>query len=317
MTPLDEWRDRARFTDFHGRRIAWWTSEPDDVADASNDKPWLLLIHGYPTSSWDWTGVWAALTPHFRIAALDMMGFGLSEKPKNIPYSLFHQADLQEALLEHLGVSEAHVFVHDYGVTVGQELLARQQERSLSFAIRSMVFLNGGLFPEHHHARAIQKLALTPLGPVMGMILSEERLKKTFDEIFGAATNASPAEIAGHWALINENGGVRILHKLMQYIVERRENRDRWVGALKASNVPLRLINGGMDPVSGAHLYTAYKAEVPNADAVLFDDIGHYPHTEAPDRTSAAFLDFHRQHRVIAPDTNAHSSSKSSPGDTP
>ncbi|HBK90087.1 MAG TPA: alpha/beta hydrolase, partial [Parvularcula sp.] len=80
----------------------------------------------------------------------------------------------------------------------------------------------------------------------------------------------------------------------------RRANRARWVGALKAARVPLRLIDGGADPVSGAHLYHYYKEQVPNADAVLFETIGHYPHTEAPDRTLAAFLDFHRKLKTVA-----------------
>ena len=67
------------------------------------------------------------------------------------------------------------------------------------------------------------------------------------------------------------------------------------MGALKQASAPLRLINGGADPVSGAHLYHYYIDEIPNADAVLFEDIGHYPHTEAPERVVDAFLAFHRR----------------------
>lgn len=288
MMALDAWREMARFLQLGGRRIAWWTSE-----ESEEEKPWLLLIHGFPTSSWDWTAIWPALEAHFRLAALDMLGFGLSEKPRDIDYSIMNQADLQEALLEHLGVGEAHLFTHDYGDTVAQELLARHNERSLSFSLKSLCMLNGGLFPEQHRARPVQKLGLSPLGPLVSLMMSRARLKQNFDAIFGPATKASTEEIDGHWSLMRENDGVAVMHKLLHYIPERKRHRGRWVGALSEARAPLRLIDGGADPVSGAHLYHYYLEQVPNADAVLFENIGHYPHTEAPAETMDAFLDFH------------------------
>lgn len=287
MIELETWRNAARYSEFNGAKIAWWqTSEP------AENKPWLLLIHGYPTSSWDWSALWPQLEARFNLIALDMLGFGLSDKPKTT-YSIFDQADLQEALLSELGVGAAHLFVHDYGNTVGQELLARHNEGALSFSIQSLCFLNGGLFPEQHRARLIQKVGLTPLGPVIGLMMTRDRLRKTFDSIFGEQTKASDEEIDGHFALIKEQDGHTVLHRLLRYIPERRDNRPRWVGALTDTRVPLRLINGGADPVSGRHLYHHYKSLIPDADAVLFDDIGHYPHTEAPTRVLGAFTEFH------------------------
>ncbi len=290
MKPLRQWREAAQFLECAGHRIAYWATPAPEAA-----KPWLLLIHGFPTSAWDWSGLWDRLEVNFNLAALDMLGFGLSDKPANIRYSILDQADLQEALLEHLGVSEAHLFVHDYGNTAGQELLARENDKSLSFAIRSCVFLNGGLFPEQHRPRPVQKLGLTPLGPLVGMMLSRAKLRSAFDAIFGSETKASDEEIDGHWALMNENHGRKVFHKLLQYIPERSVMRARWVGALKETRAPMRLINGGMDPVSGKHLYDYYLEQIPGADAVLLADIGHYPHTEAPDRVFAAFTEFHKK----------------------
>lgn len=294
MRSPERWTKNAKMLMAGGRRLAYWTSE-----ERNEEKPWLLLIHGYPTSSWDWSFLWDGLRPHFRLAAMDMLGFGLSEKPRDVDYAIAMQADFQEALLAHLGAGAAHVFTHDYGNTVGQELLARENEGALSFSIRSMAFLNGGLFPEQHRARPIQKLGLTPLGFLLGLLLTEAKLRKSFDEIYGPQTKASDEEIAAHWSFITANGGKRVLHKLLSYIPQRRANRARWVGALQAARVPLRLIDGGADPVSGAHLYHYYKEQVPNADAVLFETIGHYPHTEAPDRVLAAFLDFHRNLKTV------------------
>lgn len=294
MKSVASWKQQAKELSAGGRRLAYWTANESDET-----KPWLLLIHGYPTSSWDWTFIWDKLAAHFRLAAVDMLGFGLSEKPKHIGYSIFAQADFQEALLEHLGIGEAHILAHDYGDTVAQELLSRHNEGTLSFSIRSIVFLNGGLFPEQHRARPIQKFGLTPFGFMIGLLMSRARLRIALDEIYGADTKASDEEIDAHWALISESGGKRLLHKLLAYIPERRANRERWVGALQKASIPMRLIVGGADPVSGAHLYHHYRDLVPNADAVLFDEIGHYPQSEAPDEVAKSFLEFHRQYRTI------------------
>ena len=120
MRSAERWTKNAKTLIAGGRRLAYWTSE-----ERKEEKPWLLLIHGYPTSSWDWTFIWDGLRPHFRLVAMDMLGFGLSDKPRDIDYAIAMQADFQEALLAHLGAGAAHVFAHDYGDTVGQELLAR------------------------------------------------------------------------------------------------------------------------------------------------------------------------------------------------
>lgn len=294
MKSLAAWRTEARCADIAGRQYAYWTSNDGDTA-----KPRLLLIHGYPTSSWDWNFVWDELSAHFRLAAIDMLGFGLSEKPKDAAYSILAQADLQEALLKLLGDTEAHVLAHDYGDTVAQELLARHNDGALSFSMKSLTLLNGGLFPEQHRARPVQKFGLSPLGFLLGALFSKKALRRNFDQIFGAKTKPSDAEIDAHWALINESGGRRIIHRLLHYIPERVQNRERWVGALQKAAIPIFLIDGAEDPVSGAHMYDHFRKLVPNADAALLKGIGHYPQTEAPSAVAEAFLQFQQRLGVV------------------
>ncbi len=113
-------------------------------------------------ASWDWHLLWRPLSEHYRLIACDMLGFGDSAKPRGYAYSLLEQADLQQALLRHLGHAGAvHVLAHDYGDSVAQELLARHREGRIQLA--SCVFLNGGLFPETHRPVLVQRLLLSPL----------------------------------------------------------------------------------------------------------------------------------------------------------
>jgi pimeloyl-ACP methyl ester carboxylesterase len=256
----------------------------------------LLLIHGFPTSSWDWHKVWDALGARFaRVIAPDLMGFGFSSKPADYAYSILDQADLVEGLLAHLGVRRVHILAHDYGVTVAQELLARHLERGAGAApqVDACALLNGGLFPETHRARPIQKLLLTPLGPLLSRLMSRRSFERSFSAIFGASTQPSAQELAQFWALIRRDGGTRILHRLIRYMPERIKHRERWVGALQKTRVPLRVINGPDDPVSGAHMVARYRELIPNPDTVSLPGIGHYPQTEDPAGVLKAFFEFH------------------------
>lgn len=282
---LSDWHSRRQTLRFHGHEIAYW--------HAGRGEP-LLLIHGFPTASWDWHYQWQDLADRYQVIACDMLGFGYSDKPRRHTYSLMEQADLQQELLLHLGVTEpVHILAHDYGDSVAQELLARQQEDRL--AIASCTLLNGGLFPETHHALFTQKLLLSPLGGLFGRLFNQNRLNKVLRSLFGPETQPTETELGNFWKLIEHNDGPAVMHRLIHYISDRRLYRDRWVGALQQTSVPLRLIDGGADPVSGAHMLARYRELVPNPDTVLLEKIGHYPQIEAPSDVLFHYLEFRSQ----------------------
>ena len=81
-------------------------------------------------------------------------------------------------------------------------------------------------------------------------------------------------------------------HAPFHYILDRREHRERWVGAMQRTSVPLRLIDGPVDPISGAHMVERYRQLIPRPDTVMLDGIGHYPQTEAPEQVLAHYLAF-------------------------
>ncbi len=287
---LEQWRAAGRTFRHRGHDIFY-----RDAGDACSESA-LLLVHGFPTSSWDWARTWDALCARFpRVIAPDMIGFGYSAKPPDYDYSIFDQAGLHENLLAQLGVKRIHILAHDYGDTVAQELLARYEDRKAkddaSLVIESCALLNGGLFPETHRARLIQKLLLTPLGPLLSRLMNRRGFGNNFSAIFGPDTQPSKEELDQFWTLIQHHGGQRIMHKLIRYIPERHANRTRWVGVLQKTNVPLRVINGPLDPVSGQHMVDRYRELVPNPDTVTLPGIGHYPQVEDAAGVLRAFLE--------------------------
>ena len=252
----------------------------------------LLCLHGFPTASWDWVRIWQELTSRFRVIAPDMLGYGYSAKPRGHNYSIHEQADMIEALLIHPGIERFHILAHDYGDTVTQELLARHQENP-TFDIQSVCLLNGGLFPETHRLRPIQQLLLVPvLGSLITLFYNRNTFGRQFSEVFGANTQPTPDELDEFWQLIATNTGQRVIHELIRYIPERVTYRERWVGALVKNKIPLKLINGIDDPVSGGHMIARYLELMPAANITLLEGIGHYPQVEAPEKVLETYFDF-------------------------
>jgi pimeloyl-ACP methyl ester carboxylesterase len=83
-----------------------------------------------------------------------------------------------------------------------------------------------------------------------------------------------------------------IADKIFHFLEERIDNRERWVGALQQTSVPLRLINGVADPIAGQAMADTYREIVPRADVVMLPDIGHFPHLEAPEQVLQAHAEF-------------------------
>lgn len=296
MSPA-AWRASGQSFAWRGHRIFYreqGTGEP------------LLLLHGFPTSSWDWRHVWDDLARSYHVLAFDYLGFGFSDKPADGAYSVFAYADQAEALLARLGIARVHVLAHDLGDTVAQELLARSRDRAGGrggFAeLASVCLLNGGIFPELHRPRPIQKLLDSPIGALIARFTDRRRFGRGLAAVFGPRTQPSQAELDGFFECASFGAGLRNYHRLIRYMRERRRHRDRWVAPILDGDVPLALINGHLDPVSGKHVVDRLRELRPGAEIHDLPEIGHYPQTEAPLDVLRAYTAFRQRVAAMGAD---------------
>ena len=271
-----------------GREFAW--NEHKLFVRSAGAGPVLLLIHGFPTSSWDWARLWPLLEPTHHLYTLDMLGFGRSDKPRDFAYSIAAAADQWEAFAKAKGITQAHVLAHDYGDSVAQELLARQAEGKLGFRITSVAFLNGGLFPEAHHALPLQRWLAGPLGPLLARLSGFRNFAASLRRI--CAQRIDDIELREHWRLLRLKDGHLVLPALLGYLRERRAHRTRWVRALEAATVPLRFIVGLRDPISGVDMARRYREVLASADVVELPEVGHYPQCEDAAAVRQALVEF-------------------------
>ena len=225
----------------------------------------MTLLHGFPSSSHDWARVAPPLATEHALLLPDFLGFGASDKPADHAYSLTEQADLIEALWAHEGVDSTVLVAHDYAVSVTQELLARRSEGASSVDIVAVHLLNGGLYPDLHRPEPIQTALLDPeLGPQISAGITEEALTAALAPTFADGFD-SASDSAAMWTTLSRDDGHRLLHLLIRYIVDRRDNEDRWVQALEKTDVPLNFVWGMRDPISGAHMAARIRERVPHA----------------------------------------------------
>lgn len=254
--------------------------------------PLLVLLHGFPTSSYDWRQT-ISLMPGQKLLAFDFLGFGLSEKPRDHNYTLSWQADLTEELVDRYAEGgPVYVCAHDLGTSVGTELLARDTAGELGFDLCGMTIFNGSILVEKANPTLAQKLLRGPFGPLAARFANEAFFRRQFASIFSEAHPASDQDLTDNWALMCFNDGNRLGHKLVSYMDERVVYADRWHGAIQNWKGDLRLAWGMQDPVAVPEVLEGLLRMRPDLPTVRFDDVGHYPQVEDPKRFVEVLVDF-------------------------
>lgn len=259
------------------------------VVDAGPHEPSdlepLLVVHGFPTSSYDYAHLLAVLAQRRRVVLVDMLGFGLSAKP-DVRYTMALQADVVAGAVTALGIDRLALLTHDMGDTVGGELLARQAEDSWPVEVTRRVVTNGSIYIDMAQLTDGQHMLLSmpdevaPAGP--GPELMAASLIATL------APGHADVDMSGHAALVCRDGGDAVLPRTIRYIEERRANERRFTGAVESHPSPLHVVWGPLDPIAVAPMAERLVEARPDATLTWIDGAGHYPQVEAPEAFLAA-----------------------------
>jgi pimeloyl-ACP methyl ester carboxylesterase len=280
LTPSTErWREAGDLEEVAGRRLY--------VQRREGEGPLLLLLHGFPSSSYDWRML-LALRPASAALAFDCLGFGLSDKPRDHTYTLAWQADAAEELVRRAGSPPVFLVAHDMGTSVATELMARDLLGELRMDVRGALLFNGSMLLHLAKPTIGQKLLRSPLGPLVSRLTTERGFRAQFSRVFSADHPLSAEEAADQWALIAHNGGGGIGHLLVNYMAERERFTERWHGAIRDWPGPLTLTWGLRDPVARVEVLDGLRALRPGVEVLELPELAHYPQIESPDRIAAS-----------------------------
>jgi pimeloyl-ACP methyl ester carboxylesterase len=282
---IEEWEQAGRYLDVAGHRIF----VVDRDADAPDGRDPVLVLHGFPTSSFDWRPALPVLARHRRVVISDYLGFGLSDKPDQ-RYSIFELADVVVAAASALGLARVALVTHDLGDSVGGELLARSIDGTLPFEVTQRVITNGSIYMELVQLSTGQQLLLSLPDEQLPEDGAPDRsaLADALRGTFAPASNVSGDELDALAELVVRDGGSRLLPRTIRYIEERRVHEGRWTGAIERHPSPLTIVWGDLDPIAVWPMAERLSAARPDATLVRLSGVGHYPMLEAPDAFTAA-----------------------------
>jgi pimeloyl-ACP methyl ester carboxylesterase len=277
----EAWKARGRPRVLAGRTI-FTVDVP--ARDAERQAP-LLILHGFPSSSFDFHRVVDRLATHRRVLLFDLLGYGLSEKP-DLAYSFALQADIAMAFLEDLGVDRLGLLTHDVGDTLGGELLARQLEGRWPVEITERVLTNGSIYFDLTQFSAGQRFLLDLPDQRLpeDTLLDQAAVMAGVTATFSPATTIDPEEMAAQGEMIAHLDGPLLLPRLIRYIDERRATEARFTGAIERHPSPLSVVWGVDDPIAVPAMTDRLLQARGDARVRLLDGVGHYPMLEAPDR---------------------------------
>jgi len=281
------WKSKGQITHIKGHQIFY-------IKEGSG--PNLLVLHGYPFNTFEWKHIWKTLVEKYTVFTFDYLGMGFSDKPKDHTYSFHEHCEIINDLVKYWEIEQAHILSHDLGVSIVQELLARDLASENDFEIQSIAYMNGGLFMDSYKPRMIQRLlsqSPKPIGKLMSKLLTKEKLEKSLNSIFGPNTQPSAELIDQFWEILNYKEGKAIAYLIGRLVFDKVNHQERWIYAMQNTTIPMCFINGPYDPNSGIHMANRYKELIPSANVKLLGkDIGHWPQIEDPIRVLANYQEF-------------------------
>ncbi|SDU08299.1 Pimeloyl-ACP methyl ester carboxylesterase [Polaribacter sp. Hel1_33_78] len=278
------WQNKGEIISVNNRNIFVIDTININLNTIENQKKTLVILHGYPTSSFDYYKVLPELSKHYRVVIHDHLGFGFSDKPLKYSYSLIEQADIALQLWKQLSLTNVTLLAHDYGTSIATEILARQNKKQINLQIDELILCNGSMHIELSKLRTIQKLLKNKItGKWVAKLTNYTIFKKNMRNVYFDKTKATEAELKEMWLQLEQNNGRKIIHFLSNYINERYYFWHRWIGALKETNIKTKIIWAKNDPVAVAAIANLLATEIANNNLYWIKNCGHFPMLEKPE----------------------------------
>jgi len=301
---VQDWFSRGKMYEVLGRQM--FALEEGDLS-----KETIILIHGFPTSSFDYQRSIGLLSAHYRVVTFDHLGFGFSEKPvSNYTYSLVDQAEQALNLWRIMGIeSVAAIVSHDMGDSVLTEILSRYERKLLpdyfDNFFNKIVFTNGGMKYDLINFRLSQSVLMSRVGPYLTSLGS-------IQELAGVMDGFSVKQLGSIWSskykdldqkqedikkiqMINryKNGNL-LTHLTIGYLHDRSRFEMRWMKSLENLNsIQTFLLWGNEDAVAPMSIPLALKENIKDT---LVDfrtmETGHFLMLEDPETWALNVLNF-------------------------
>lgn len=243
----------------------------------------VFLIHGFGGSAYSWRKIIPALAEDHRVFAVDLSGFGYTQRPKSREsYTREAQGRLVLGVMDALGIERAHIFGHSYGGGLTLALAARHPERFLS-----MVLVDSSA-PTYSDDRRSRLAGIRPLSTVFvrSLALRPARIRQALLHSFYNDSLVTPELVKGYFDRLRIEGVADAFQGLTA------PTRPGERVELEKISVPALVIWGAQDQLISVESGRRAAARMPRSEFVVIDECGHMPMEEKPEEVLRAVLPF-------------------------
>jgi len=248
----------------------------------------LVLLHGFGANKDNWTRFAKHLTPHFRVIAPDLTGFGESSPDPDADYTISVQAERVKALVRALGIKSLHLGGNSMGGNIAGAYASKYADE-----LKSLLLIAPGGVASSEPSEMYRRLREGKPNPLISK--SIEDYEQLLDFVF-VKRPFIPRALKKY--LIQEAIEHQPLNsKIFKQLLSSRDLQPLEV-LLKGLPVPTLIVWGAADRVlhvSGARIL---EGVMPNAKAEVMDAVGHLPMIEKPKETAELYLSFLEQKDV-------------------
>lgn len=252
--------------------------------EMAGEGPPVLLLHGFGASTYAWRKVMPGLAASFRVIAIDLNGFGYTQRPRDrARYTREAQGGLALSVMDALGIESAHFMGHSYGGGITLWLAWKHPER-----VRSMVLVDSSA-PTYSYDRRSRLAAVRPLTAffLRGFVLRPDSVRKALLRSIYDDSLVTPELVQAYWERIRIQGVTDAYYGLT---VPVKGPVDQVV--LEDIDVPALIVWGRQDPLISVESGRAAAARMPRAEFAVLEETGHIPMEEKPEELLALTLRF-------------------------
>lgn len=269
---------KSSFVDAAGLRLHY--------VEAGEGKP-VLLLHGWPTSSFLWRNVMPAMAEHRRVLALDLPGFGRSDKPLDASYSFRFFNRAIDGFLEALGVDELGLAVHDLGGPVGLHWASQQRPGR----VERLALLNTLVYPRPSPAVIAFVIACWVPG-LRALLTSRWGLETAMRIGVSDPARLAPDTLEGTCAPFVDSSARKALLRAGRGLSPKGTvELSSWLGT---ATMPVRIVYGAKDRILPDIERTVARVqrELPHAEVTRIADCGHFLQEDRPEEVAEALAAF-------------------------
>jgi pimeloyl-ACP methyl ester carboxylesterase len=249
----------------------------------------ILLLHGFGGSTYTWRKVMPALAESHHVVAIDLNGFGYTQRPKSPEsYTREGQEKLVLGVMDALGIDRAHVFGHSYGGGLSLFMASRHPER-----FRSLVLVDSSA-PTYANDRRSRAAAFRPLSAlfVRSFALRPKMIRRALEHSYYDDSKVTPELVQAYLDRIRIEGVGDAYYGLTVPVRGPQDRVD-----LAKIDIPALVIWGAHDELISPAAGRRSAALLPQGEFVLLANSGHLPMEEEPEELLRAVLPFLERHR--------------------